>query len=139
MTRISTTLLPSLLLVLVAGCDSPAATPSGSHTAATPAETRTIDSVVPDTHILDLADSTEVWLIPGRVARAGNGAPCLERGLQLRKGPLKITVPLLYTSALPVVVDGKLIASVSNNCVSGQMYSIDAVTGQPTKWERRSR
>ena len=124
------------LLVLLPGCGRPAAPAATLDTAAS---ARVVDSAPADTHILDLADSTEVWLTVGRVGRGPTGAPCLERGIQLRKGPLRIPVPLLYTSELPVVVRGKLVASLSTNCVSGDDYSVDARTGQPTKLERPGR
>ncbi len=124
------------LLLLLPACQR-AASPSATRDSA--AAARVVDSTPPDIHILDLQDSTEVWLTAGRVGRGPTGAPCLERGIQLRKGPLRIQVPLLYTSVLPVVVGGKLVASLSNNCVSGQMYTIDAATGYPTKRERAGR
>ena len=126
----------SSLVVLLPGCQR---TSSPAATLDTTASARVVDSAPADTHILDLADSTEVWLTAGRVGRGPTGAPCLERGLQLRKGPLRIQVPLLYTSELPVVVRGKLVASLSTDCVSGQLYTIDAATGYPTKRERASR
>ena len=128
-------------LVLFAGCKAPATPESApaAPTAATPAAETALDSIVPDTHILDLADGTAVWLIPGRVGRAENGGSCLERGIQLRKGPLKMTVPLLYTSSLPDVIDGKLVATISNSCVTGDRYTIDPATAQPTKLESRAR
>ena len=80
-----------------------------------------------------------MWLTVGRVGRGPTGAPCLERGVQLRKGALRKPVPLLYTRELPVVVGGKLVASLSTNCVSGDEYTIDPRTAQPTKRERPSR
>jgi hypothetical protein len=86
----------------------------------------------PETHLFDLADSTQVWLVTGRAAH-GNGGQCIERGIQLRKGPFKIPVPLLYTSTLPEVVNGQLVAEISKDCVTGDAYAIDPKTGQPTK------
>lgn len=132
----------SALLVLLPGCQrtaAPAVPAAPTATRDTAAAARVVDSAPPDTHILDLADRTEVWLTAGRVGRGPTGAPCLERGIQLRRGPLRIQVPLLYTSELPVVIGGKLVASLSTDCVSGQRYTIDAVTGYPTKRERADR
>ncbi len=86
----------------------------------------------PETHLFDLADSTQVWLVTGREARSSTGGTCLEQGIQLRKGPLKIPVPLLYTSTMPEVVNGQLVAKLSKDCVSGATYSIDPKTGQPS-------
>lgn len=128
-----------LLLIPALACRNGPPAPAGSPPAAAPPVGRAIDSLVPDTHLFDLADRTEVWLIPGRVARSASGTPCLERGIQLRKGPLKITVPLLFTSAPPEEVDGMLVAVISNDCVLGDRYRIDVATGQPTKLESRAR
>jgi len=124
------------LVMLLPACQraaSPATTRDSTATA------RVVDSAPPTTHILDLQDGTEVWFTVGRVGHGPTGAPCLERGIQLRKGPLKMPVPLLYTSALPVVVRGKLVASLSTGCVSGDEYSIDLKTAQPTRIERPGR
>ena len=134
MLRPALTFLP---LILLAACERPAA-PAAAPTA-TASAAPTVDSFPPDTHILDLQDGTEVWLTTGRVGQGPNGTTCLERGVQLRKGPLKMPVPLMYTSKLPVVVGGKLVASLSTNCVSGDDYSIDSKTAQPTKVERPGR
>lgn len=126
--------LPLILLAACGRSGAPAAAPASTASAAT-----AVDSFPPDTHILDLSDGTEVWLTVGRVGQGPNGTTCLERGVQLRKGPLKMPVPLMYTSKLPVVVNGKLVASLSTNCVSGDDYSIDPKTAQPTKLERAGR
>jgi hypothetical protein len=124
------------LISLVCACQKPAApVPPATAAAKLPA----IDSFPPDTHILDLDDGTEVWLTVGRVGQGPNGTTCIERGVQLRKGPLKMPVPLLYTSKLPVVLNGKVVASLSTNCISGDDYAIDPKTAQPTKLERPGR
>ena len=117
-----------VVLALVAACQrraSPAAAPATSPPASA--------TVAPaETHLFDLPDSTQVWMVSGREAHASGGTTCLERGIQLRKGPLKIPVPLLYTSTLPEVVNGKLVARLSKDCVAGDTYAIDPKTGQPT-------
>lgn len=86
----------------------------------------------PDTHLFDLADSTEVWLVTGREGHGNGGTTCIEHGVQLRKGPFKMQVPLLYVSTLPEVVEGKLVARLSKDCVTGERYVIDPRTAQPT-------
>jgi hypothetical protein len=129
-------LVPLALISLLCACQKPASPASAPDSAAM---ARVVDSAPPDTHILDLSDGTEVWFTVGRVGHGPTGAPCLERGIQLRKGPLKMPVPLLYTSEMPVVLNGKLVASLSTNCVSGDDYSIDPKTAQPTKLERPGR
>ena len=124
------------LLLLLSACQR---APAPGMTRDSAATARVVDSAPPDTHILDFDDGTEVWLTAGRVGRGPTGAPCLERGIQLRKGPLRMSVPLLYTSQLPVVIHGRLVASLSTNCVSGDDYAIDPRTAQPTKLERPGR
>jgi hypothetical protein len=126
------------LVLLLAGCQRPA-TPAPPSNATAGASAPAVDSFPPDTHILDLDDGTEVWLTVGRVGQGPNGTTCLERGVQLRRGPLKMPVPLLYTSKLPVVLNGKIVASLSTNCVSGDDYAIDPKTAQPTKLEHPGR
>lgn len=122
----------AVVLALLAACkEAPA---PGTSSATTPAADDTSSAMIPiaETHLFDLADSTQVWLVTGREAHASGGEKCIERGIQLRKGPFKIPVPLLYTSSLPEVQDGKLVAQISNDCVAGASYSIDPKTGQPT-------
>lgn len=115
--------MKALTLILgTLACTRPAPAPAPPHAPSAP-----LDSLV-----LTLPDSTEVWLVKGRSATSGDGGECLERGLELRKGPRTIPVPLLYTSTLPEVVNGKLVARLSKDCVSGASYSIDTQTGQPT-------
>lgn len=119
-------------LALLAACTEAPRPQAGSPATIAADDTSSAMVPTPETHLFDLADSTEVWMTTGREAHASGGEPCLERGIQLRKGPLKIPVPLLYTSTLPEVVDGKLVARLSKDCVSGASYVIDTKTGQPT-------
>lgn len=128
--------LAMVVLGTLAGC---ADTPDPTGDRARVAPPGVVDSAPADTRVLDLGDGTAVWLTAGRVGRARTGGSCRERGIELRKGDSRVTVPLLYTLDIPVVVDGKVVASLASDCVSGQNYSIDAVTGQPTKLERRTR
>lgn len=120
------------LFVLLAGCKEAPSPQAGAP--ATIAADDTSSAMVPtaETHLFDMPDSTQVWMVTGREAHASGGERCIERGIQLRKGPFKIPVPLLYTSTLPEIVNGKLVARLSKDCVSGASYSIDTKTGQPT-------
>ncbi len=119
-------------LALLAACTKSPQSQSGAPATIAAADTSSAMVPTPETHLFDLADSTQVWLVTGREAHSSTGGTCLEQGLQLRKGPLKIPVPLLYTSTMPEVVNGKLVAKLSKDCVSGASYSIDTKTGQPT-------
>ncbi|HEX7918284.1 MAG TPA: hypothetical protein VF454_02725 [Gemmatimonadales bacterium] len=119
------------LVLLAASKEAP--TPQAG-TPATIAADDTSSAMVPtaETHLFDMPDSTQVWMVTGREAHASGGEKCIERGIQLRKGPFKIPVPLLYTSTLPEIENGKLVARLSKDCVSGASYAIDTKTGQPT-------
>jgi hypothetical protein len=87
-----------------------------------------------DSLVLTLPDSTQVWLVKGREGVAADGSTCVERGVQLvRKGGRRDLVPLLYTRTAPVLVDGKLLATLSNRCADVATYTIDATTAQPTR------
>lgn len=120
------------LLIFLAACKPAPATPPASGTTPLADDTSSAMVPTPETHLFDLADSTQVWLVTGREGHGSNGSTCIEHGVQLRKGPLKIPVPLLYTSSMPRVVEGKLVADLSKDCVVGASYSIDPRTGQPT-------
>ena len=117
-----------MLLTACQGTSSPRASST------TLADDDTSSTMIPisDAHLFDMPDSTQVWMVTGREAHASGGGPCIERGIQLRKGPFKIPVPLLYTSTLPEIVNGTLVAKLSKDCVSGASYAIDTKTGQPT-------
>lgn len=85
-----------------------------------------------DSLVLTLADSTTVWMVRGRDAVSPDGTPCHEHSLELRKGPRKLLVPLLYTRAAPRLDGGKLYATLSNRCADVAEYAIDPATAYPT-------
>lgn len=121
----------AFVVVLAACKGAPVpAPPSGNASAAGDSASALVPT--PETHLFDLADSTEVWLVNGREGHGSGGSTCIEHGVQLRKGPLKMQVPLLYVSSLPEVVNGKLVAKLSTDCVTKDTYVIDPKTAQPT-------
>ena len=122
----------AVTLAVLAACKDAPTPQAGAPATLGAADTSSAMVPTPETHLFDLADSTQVWLVTGRQAHSGTGGTCLEQGIQLRKGSLKIPVPLLYTSTMPEVVNGKLVAKLSKDCVSGASYAIDPKTGQPT-------
>jgi len=85
-----------------------------------------------DSLALTLPDSTTVWLIEGREGRGADGATCRERSVELRKGSTRTMVPLLYTRSAPRMVQGKVVATLSNHCADEGEYLIDPVTAYPT-------
>lgn len=140
-----TRLLP-VALALLAGC-SGKERPAVDSTAGVTVITTTpgtsapmvADTTPDDRHVFDLADGTEVWLTAGRAARSAGGQACRERGIELRRGGQRIPVPLLYTIDDPMLMRGRLVATLSTDCEARQSYRIDPATGQPTPMASGSR
>jgi hypothetical protein len=69
-----------------------------------------------------------------REERDASGAPCVERTLEIRSGPRRIPVPLLYTRDLPRLVnDSTVSARIWNRCAPGEEYRVNLGTGQPVR------
>ena len=112
-----------------ARADEPAAAVSADSTAA-PASNRARPA---DSLVLSLADGGTVWYTLARDARAEDGTPCVERGLEIRDGRRRVAVPLLYTRDLPVAAGDSMIeARLYLNCAPGARYRVSTRTGQPT-------
>jgi hypothetical protein len=108
-------------------CRGPRADPAAAPSATTPAAPA-------DSLVLELADGAQVWLAEGREARDSAGAACYERSVEIRKAGATITVPLLYTTRAPIVLDrGTLRAELSKACRVMALYRVDVATGRPTK------
>jgi hypothetical protein len=120
------------LLCLLAACKGTPAPAKTSAASSAAGDSSSAMIPTPETHLFDLADSTEVWLVTGREGHGSGGTTCIEHGVQLRKGPFKMQVPLLYVTTLPEVVNGKLVAKLSTDCVTKGTYVIDPKTAQPT-------
>lgn len=89
---------------------------------------------------LDPADSLvtsgpgglQVWFTLARSARSVAGAPCIERGLEIRQGGERIPVPLLYTRDAPTLLnDSTIRALLWTNCRPVQAYLVDVRSGRP--------
>jgi len=75
----------------------------------------------------------EVWYTLARTGRAADGTPCMDRGIEIRRGDTRIPVPLLYTGIPPELVDDTTIrARLSNQCAPGDRYLVNLRTGRPT-------
>ncbi|MFN0177255.1 MAG: hypothetical protein ACKVZ0_00535 [Gemmatimonadales bacterium] len=117
----------TLLAVVGMACRGPRADAGVAPSAAT--STAPVDSLV-----LELADGAQVWLAEGREARDSAGTTCYERSVEIRKPGATITVPLLYTTRAPAVLDrGTLRAELSKACRVMAIYRVDVATGRPTK------
>ena len=89
---------------------------------------------------LDLTDSlalaapgdVEVWFTDARAAKDSVGATCIERVMEIRRGGDTLPVPLLYTGAIPRLVnDSTMRARIWLNCIPGNTYDVDLRTGFP--------
>ncbi|HUF34374.1 MAG TPA: hypothetical protein VMN37_00405 [Gemmatimonadales bacterium] len=75
----------------------------------------------------------EVWYTLARTGRAADGTPCVDRGIEIRRGDTRIPVPLLYTGTPPELVDDTTVrARLSNQCAPGDRYLVNLRTGRPT-------
>jgi hypothetical protein len=101
-----------------AGADSVPATPP-----------RAADSLA-----LATPSGIEVWFTDARDARDSAGVPCVERVLEIRREGLRIPVPLLYTGAVPRLVnDSTIEAPIWLHCRPGNVYQVNLGTGQPVR------
>jgi len=83
-------------------------------------------------------EGVEIWFTLARVARSANGTQCVERGLELRRGGVRIPVPLLYTGARPVLLDSLTMrAELWNHCRKVDTYLVDLRSGRPVRQNPR--
>jgi hypothetical protein len=76
----------------------------------------------------------EVWFTLARSSVSAEGVSCVDRALEIRRGDARVKVPLLYTGAVPELVnDTTLRARLSNHCVPGDAYLVDLRTGRPVR------
>jgi hypothetical protein len=81
----------------------------------------------------------EIWFTLARVGRSTAGVPCVERGLEIRRGGSRIQVPLLYTGAPPVLLDDTTMrAELWNHCQKVDTYLVDLRSGRPVRQGSRS-
>ena len=107
--------------------ERPAAEPPGRASSPTPPA---------DSLVATAAGGTEIWFTLAR-ADSGDGGTCVDRGLEIRRGPTRLRVPLLYTGAPPEVLDDTTMrARLSLHCRPGDAYLVDLRTGRPVR-ERR--
>jgi hypothetical protein len=118
---------PLILLALLGGACRPEqpSPPAGN----SPAESVRADSLVATGH-----NGLEVWFTLTRVGRGQDGASCVERGLEIRRGSTRIQVPLLYTGAVPVLLDQSTMrAELWNHCRPVATYLVDLRSGRPVR------
>jgi hypothetical protein len=87
-----------------------------------------------DSLVLATGTGVEVWYGLARPARGPDGSPCLERGLEIRRGERRIQVPLLYTGETPTLLnDSTMRAVLWTNCRPGNVYVVDLTNGRPVR------
>jgi hypothetical protein len=88
---------------------------------------------VPADSLAASAPGLEVWFTMARNDRGADGRLCTDRTLEIRRGPSRIAVPLLYTGEAPRIVnDTTLEAVLYRGCRPLARYRVDTRTGQPT-------
>lgn len=118
-----------LLLAVLLGCRSepPASQPV----------TASVHVAVPaDSQVGQVAQYT-LWFTLARPAHDSTGAPCSERGLEIRSDSSRHLIPLLYTREAPVPEsDSTILVHLSDNCAQGRAYRVNLRTAQPTPVDR---
>jgi hypothetical protein len=91
-------------------------------------------SVRSDSLVARSGDSLEIWFTLTRVGHAPDGTACAERGLEIRREGSRTPVPLLYTGAAPILLDGSTMrAELWNHCRPVAVYRVDLKTGRPVR------
>jgi hypothetical protein len=104
---------------------------AGSDTAA--AATVAAAPVPADSLAASAPGGLEVWFTMARNDRGADGRLCTDRTLEIRRGPGRVAVPLLYTGEAPRIVnDTTLEAVLYRGCRPLARYRVDTRTGQPT-------
>ncbi len=91
-----------------------------------------------DTMVLTAPGGTTVWLTEGRQAVSPQGGNCIERSIEIRRDTSRLKVPLLYTVAVPVLLDDTTMrAELAEQCRSARVYRVNLRTAQPSPMETR--
>jgi hypothetical protein len=102
-----------------------------------PAERRVAADTAPvlaDTLVATAPGGVEIWFTLSREAVAADGTRCTDRTIEIRRGGSRVPVPLLYTGAVPELVnDSTIRARLSNQCVPGDAYLVDLRSGRPVR------
>ena len=90
-----------------------------------------------DSLALRLPNGVSIWFAGSRPDTDVTGRACVERVMQIRHDSLRIAIPLLYTGALPTMVDDTTIAAdLWLHCQPGDRYLVDLRTGRPRRSPR---
>jgi hypothetical protein len=87
-----------------------------------------------DSLVATAPGGVEVWFTLSREGVAADGARCIDRAIEIRRGGSRVQVPLLYTGSAPELVnDSTMRARLSNRCVPGDAYLVDLRSGRPVR------
>ena len=87
-----------------------------------------------DSLVATAPGGVEIWFTLSREGKAADGTRCTDRTIEIRRGDTRVQVPLLYTGALPELVnDSTIRARLSNQCVPGDAYLVDLRSGRPVR------
>jgi hypothetical protein len=96
-----------------------------------------VESHPADSLALSGPGGVQVWFTLARADNAPDGKRCQERGLEIRRGSVRIPVPLLYTGEAPRLVNDTTIrARLWKSCTPGDSYLVDLRTGRPVRAPR---
>jgi hypothetical protein len=120
-------------LLACGGRDAAREAPAGdSATSAAPAPADSLVATAPG--------GVQVWFTLARAGQAEDGARCIDRTLEIRRGGARVPVPLLYTASAPELVNDTTIrARLSFRCKPGDAYLVDLRSGRPTRERHRRR
>jgi len=86
-----------------------------------------------DSLVATAPGGAEIWFTLTRTD-SGDAGRCTARAVEIRRGPARIPVPLLYTSSAPEMVnDSTFRAHLSDHCRAGDAYLVNLRTGRPVR------
>ena len=118
----------ALSTIVLAGCGE-RQRPNADAPAGPPATPASRDSL-----ILTTRQGAEVWFVAERPATDSAGTRCIERAMEIRWSGKSTPIPLLYTGAVPRLVNDTTIeAAIWLHCRPGNVYRVDLHTGRPVR------
>jgi hypothetical protein len=85
-----------------------------------------------DSLVLTSPTGAEVWFTLQRPGADKNGRKCVEHGLEIRSRGKRTRVPLLYTGAVPKLLNDTMMRAILwKDCTPGVPYLVNLRTGQP--------